>query len=94
MGENGAGKSTLMKIVAGLLTGPTPAASVLRGRVAMIHQELHSCRSMTVAENIFLGREPLTRFGFIDDRALARRTAELLGDARHRHRSRRSGSAT
>src|SRR5687767_7381131 len=45
----------------------------------MIHQELHLMPSMTVAENIFLGREPLTRFGFIDDRALWRRTSELLG---------------
>ena len=78
MGENGAGKSTLMKIVAGLLT-PDAGRVVLRGRVAMIHQELHLMPSMTVAENIFLGREPLTRFGFIDDRALWRRTSELLG---------------
>ena len=78
MGENGAGKSTLMNIVAGLLT-PDAGAVRLRGRVAMIHQELHLMPSMTVAENIFLGREPLTRFGFVDDRALARRTADLLG---------------
>ena len=78
MGENGAGKSTLMKIVAGLLT-PDAGRVVLQGRVAMIHQELHLMPSMTVAENIFLGREPLTRLGFIDDRALWRRTSELLG---------------
>jgi inositol transport system ATP-binding protein len=78
MGENGAGKSTLMKIVAGLLT-PDAGRVVVRGRAAMIHQELHLMPSMTVAENIFLGREPLTRFGFIDDRALWRRTSELLG---------------
>ena len=78
MGENGAGKSTLMKIVAGLLT-PDAGRVVLQGRVAMIHQELHLMPSMTVAENIFLGREPLTRMGFIDDRTLWRRTSELLG---------------
>jgi inositol transport system ATP-binding protein len=78
MGENGAGKSTLMKIVAGLLT-PDAGRVVVKGRVAMIHQELHLMPSMTVAENIFLGREPLTRIGFIDDRALWRRTSELLG---------------
>ena len=77
MGENGAGKSTLMNIVAGLLT-PDAGRVTLRGRVAMIHQELNLMPSMTVAENIFLGREPLTRFGFIDDRALFRRTAALL----------------
>ena len=78
MGENGAGKSTLMNIVTGLLT-PDAGRVILRGRVAMIHQELHLMPSMTVAENIFLGREPLTRIGFIDDRALWRRTSELLG---------------
>jgi inositol transport system ATP-binding protein len=78
MGENGAGKSTLMKVVAGLLT-PDAGRVVLEGRVAMIHQELHLMPSMTVAENIFLGREPLTRIGFIDDRALWHRTSELLG---------------
>jgi inositol transport system ATP-binding protein len=78
MGENGAGKSTLMKIVAGLLA-PDAGRVGLHGRVAMIHQELHLMPSMSVAENIFLGREPLTRLGFIDDRALWRRTSELLG---------------
>ncbi len=77
MGENGAGKSTLMNIVTGLLT-PDAGRVIVRGRVAMIHQELHLLSSMTVAENIFLGREPLTRLGFVDDRALARRTSELL----------------
>jgi inositol transport system ATP-binding protein len=77
MGENGAGKSTLMNIITGLLM-PDAGRVTLRGGVAMIHQELHLMPSMTVAENIFLGREPLTRFGFIDDSALARRTSELL----------------
>jgi inositol transport system ATP-binding protein len=77
MGENGAGKSTLMNVVAGL-QAPDAGLVTLRGRVAMIHQELHLMPSMTVAENIFLGREPLTRFGFVDHRALARRTAALL----------------
>jgi inositol transport system ATP-binding protein len=44
----------------------------------MIHQELNLLPSMTIAENIWIGREPLTRLGFIDRRALARRTTELL----------------
>jgi inositol transport system ATP-binding protein len=78
MGENGAGKSTLMKIIAGL-DRPDAGRVVLRGRVAMIHQELHLMPPMTVAENIWLGREPLTRLRLVDHRALARRTAELLG---------------
>jgi inositol transport system ATP-binding protein len=77
MGENGAGKSTLMNIVTGLLA-PDGGRVTVRGRVAMIHQELNLMPSMTVAENVFLGREPLTRIGFVDDRALSRRTATLL----------------
>jgi len=77
MGENGAGKSTLMKIIAGLYR-PDSGQITLRGRAAMIHQELHLMPSMTVAENIWIGREPLTWFGFVDHRALRQRTATLL----------------
>jgi inositol transport system ATP-binding protein len=77
MGENGAGKSTLMKIIAGL-DRPDAGRITLGGRTAMIHQELNLMPSMTVAENIWIGREPLTRIGLIDDRALERRTFELL----------------
>ncbi len=77
MGENGAGKSTLMKIVAGLYR-PDAGQVVRRGRTSMIHQELNLMPTMTVAENIWIGREPLTRFGLVDHRALARKTAELL----------------
>jgi len=78
MGENGAGKSTLMNIIAGQIT-PDAGRIAVRGRVAMIHQELSLMPPMTVAENIFLGREPLTRIGFIDDRALVQQTSALLG---------------
>jgi inositol transport system ATP-binding protein len=77
IGENGAGKSTLMNIIAGL-SRPDAGHVTLRGRTAMIHQELHLMPSMTVAENIWIGREPLTRIGFVDHRALSRRTRELL----------------
>jgi inositol transport system ATP-binding protein len=77
MGENGAGKSTLMKIIAGL-DRPDAGRITLRGRTAMIHQELNLMPSMTVAENIWIGREPLTRIGLVDHRALGRRTVELL----------------
>ena len=77
MGENGAGKSTLMKIIAGL-ERPDAGRITLRGRTAMIHQELNLMPSMTVAENIWIGREPLMRIGLIDHRALDRRTMELL----------------
>jgi inositol transport system ATP-binding protein len=76
-GENGAGKSTLMTIIAGL-DRPDAGRVTARGKTAMIHQELHLMPSMTVAENIWIGREPLTRIGLVDHRALARRTRELL----------------
>lgn len=79
MGENGAGKSTLMKIIAGF-ERPDAGRVALRGRTAMIHQELHLLPPMTVAENIWIGREPLTRFGFVNHRALRRRTAALFDE--------------
>jgi inositol transport system ATP-binding protein len=72
MGENGAGKSTLMKIVAGIYT-PDSGSFKLRGNdirlknpldalengIAMIHQELNLMNPMTVAENIWIRREPV-----------------------------------
>ena len=91
MGENGAGKSTLMKIIAGELTPDrgtltlrdrpvrfdSPRAALTHG-IAMIHQELNLMPTMTVAENIWLGREPLSRFGLVDHSELRRRTADLF----------------
>ncbi|RPI55251.1 MAG: sugar ABC transporter ATP-binding protein, partial [Acidobacteria bacterium] len=73
------GKSTLMKIIAGLYR-PDSGRVVLHGRAAMIHQELHLLPPMTVAENIWIGREPLTRLGLVSHRALARRTSALLAE--------------
>ena len=71
VGENGAGKSTLMKILSGVYTiddgeivfkgetlgGQDTGAALERG-ISMIHQELSPILDMTIAENIFLGREP------------------------------------
>lgn len=93
-GENGAGKSTLIKILGGVHT-EFEGTMELDGRairpkspldantlgVAVIFQELSLVPSMTVADNIFLGR-PLTRGGFVNDRAQrqsARRLLEQLG---------------
>src|SRR5690606_11491622 len=92
MGENGAGKSTLMKILAGVIQ-PDEGTIRLKGRVvslrtplealshgiAMIHQELNLMPSMTVAENVWIRREPLTRFGFIDHARMRRMTLDLFG---------------
>src|SRR5512134_3127810 len=91
MGENGAGKSTLMKIIAGIYqpdTGEirlkgkpvklsTPLAALDAG-IAMIHQELNLMPYMTVAENVWIRREPKTRLGFVDHREMNRMTAALF----------------
>ena len=91
MGENGAGKSTLMKVLAGIykpdagsiwFNGETVAipdsATALRLGISMIHQELSPVPEMSVAENIFLGREPRNRFGFVDRRQMVAKTTELF----------------
>ena len=93
MGENGAGKSTLMKIIAGVYqpdTGEirlkgkpvkltTPLAALDAG-IAMIHQELNLMPYMTVAENVWIRREPMKGLGFMDfvDHAEMRRMTEHL----------------
>ena len=91
LGENGAGKSTLMNILAGVFP---PDAGELRvaGQpvrftnpreaqnhgIAMIFQELNLVPDLSVAENIFLGREPLNRLGLIDYAAMNRNAAAWL----------------
>jgi inositol transport system ATP-binding protein len=91
MGENGAGKSTLMKIIAGIyhpdqgeirLHGEkirleSPLAALENG-IAMIHQELNLMNFMTVAENIWIRREPRNRFGFINHGEMRRMTEALF----------------
>ncbi|MBC6462689.1 sugar ABC transporter ATP-binding protein [Actinomadura sp. HBU206391] len=92
VGENGAGKSTLMKVLAGVhvpdagtieidghpVTFGHPARAQAAG-VGTIYQELTLLPERTVAENVFLGREP-TRRGLIDRAAMDGRTAQLLGE--------------
>jgi ABC-type sugar transport system ATPase subunit len=91
LGENGAGKSTLMKIVAGVverdagrmlwngsevsLRTPSEAAAI---GIAMVNQESLLAPHMSVAENIFLGREERGRFGWIDRRSLVTRARQLI----------------
>jgi ribose transport system ATP-binding protein len=91
MGENGAGKSTLMKILSGVhqadaggvirLCGQAvgiadPAAARALG-IVTIHQELALSPNLSVAENVFLGREP-RRFGLVDRAAMRARCAPVL----------------
>jgi ribose transport system ATP-binding protein len=79
-GENGAGKSTLMKILGGVYQ-PDEGKIIINGKetainsvadagkngIGFVHQELNVLDNLTVAENVFLGREP-SRFGFLVDR--------------------------
>ncbi|MGW5879944.1 sugar ABC transporter ATP-binding protein [Nocardiopsis terrae] len=91
VGENGAGKSTLVKTIAGvhrpdsgqiLVDGETTAfqapADAQRAGIAVIHQEPTLFPDLSVAENIFVGRQPRTRLRTIDRALMRRRTAEAF----------------
>ena len=91
IGENGAGKSTLMKILIGIqpptsgtvifngeeVHFKTPAEALNRG-IAMVHQELMPIRELTVAQSIFIGKEPIGPLGHIDDRKMVEETQKLF----------------
>jgi putative xylitol transport system ATP-binding protein len=90
-GGNGAGKSTFLKILMGIhkrdagsirrrgveVDFNTPADALASG-IAIIEQELSPVPHMTVAENIYLGREPSARFGGIDFKTMNRQAQQLL----------------
>lgn len=90
VGENGAGKSTLMKILSGIYQRdegtirvdgreveiPGPAAAQVLG-ISIIHQEMNLMPDLTVAQNIYIGREP-RKGPFLDERALNREAQRLL----------------
>jgi D-xylose transport system ATP-binding protein len=94
VGENGAGKSTLIKILAGVYPHPEYGGEIIldgserrfanvrdseKAGIAVIYQELSLVKDMSVAENIFLGREP-RRFGIINWEILYSRAQKLLDD--------------
>jgi ribose transport system ATP-binding protein len=93
MGENGAGKSTLMKVLVGVYTPdsgtievngePVEIRTVQAARergIAMIFQEFSLVPTLTVAQNIFLTREPRGRLSLLDDRAAEKRTRAIFAD--------------
>ncbi len=92
VGENGAGKSTLMKALTGIFPkdsgkitylgksfNPQGPKDALDAGIAIVHQELNMMDHLTVAQNIFIGRESTKGRGwFLDEREQNRRTQELL----------------
>ena len=95
MGENGAGKSTLMKIVAGMLRRDggemvwkgagahfeRPADAATQG-IAMVHQESLLAPHLSVAENIFLGREPRRPLGWVNRAEIMERASRIIEEHR------------
>ena len=90
LGENGAGKSTLIKLITGVLSrdagtvvldgqeiAPRSAREALDAGIATVYQEVNLLPNLSVAKNLYLGREP-TRFGIVRDGEMKRRAKALL----------------
>ncbi len=91
MGENGAGKSTLIKILGGIYQADSADISIGGQRhtiegvkdsqklgISIVHQELILVEGMTVAENMFLGKELKNRYGLIDHARMAREASKVI----------------
>lgn len=93
MGENGAGKSTLIKCLTGInafesgeihvdgIEGPVVNHSTLDAQkkgISTVYQEVNLCPNLSVAENLFIGREPRTKIGTINRREMNTRAAAIM----------------
>ena len=93
MGENGAGKSTLIKCLTGVnkfesgeiyvdgIEGPIVNRDTMDAQnkgIATVYQEINLCPNLSVAENLFIGREPLTKLGFVDRKKMNKMADELM----------------
>ena len=93
MGENGAGKSTLIKVLTGVhefesgsihmngenkeIINHSPQEAQANG-ISTVYQEVNLCPNLTVAENLFIGREPRNKLGMINWKEMNARSAKLL----------------
>ncbi len=95
MGENGAGKSTLIKCLTGInafesgeihvdgISGPVVNHSTLDAQkkgISTVYQEVNLCPNLSVAENLFIGREPKTRIGTIDWKTMTKKSQKIMKD--------------
>ncbi len=95
MGENGAGKSTLIKCITGIndfeageihvegVEGPVKNRSTRDAQnigISTVYQEVNLCPNLSVAENLFIGREPLTKLHTIDRKSYNSRSRKIMED--------------
>ena len=95
MGENGAGKSTLIKCLTGVnkfeageiflegIEGPIVNRDTMDAQkkgISTVYQEVNLCPNLSVAENLFIGREPLTKLGTVDRKKMISQAAKLMSD--------------
>jgi len=93
MGENGAGKSTLIKCLTGVnkfesgeiyvegIEGPIVNKDTMDAQkkgISTVYQEINLCPNLSVAENLFIGREPVTKLGFVDRKKMNKMADELM----------------
>ena len=95
MGENGAGKSTLIKCLTGVnkfeageihvdgIEGPIVNKDTMDAQhkgISTVYQEVNLCPNLSVAENLYIGREPLTKIKTVDRRKMNQMAAQLMKD--------------